>query len=49
MAIAVGTRGRRSVITPAMLRTARARYADGESVAEIATALGVSRATLYGT
>jgi AcrR family transcriptional regulator len=41
------TRGRPSVMTPDMVRTARHRHAAGATADEIATELGVSRATVY--
>jgi DNA invertase Pin-like site-specific DNA recombinase len=39
--------GRRSVMTPSRQRVVRQMLEDGESVAEVARATGVSRATLY--
>jgi AcrR family transcriptional regulator len=40
-------RGRPSAMTPEMIDTARRMHAAGDSAADIATVLGVSRATLY--
>lgn len=40
-------RGRPTIMTPAMVRTARRRHAAGATADEIATELGVSRATIY--
>ncbi|MFF0490253.1 TetR family transcriptional regulator [Nocardia sp. NPDC004068] len=40
-------RGRPGVVTDEMVRAARRRRASGESIADIAAGLGVSRATLY--
>jgi AcrR family transcriptional regulator len=42
-----GRSGRPSVVDPAMVRTAQRMYDEGSTAAEIAEALGVSRATIY--
>ncbi len=40
-------RGRPSVVSPAMVERARRMHRDGSTAAEIAAALGISRATVY--
>jgi AcrR family transcriptional regulator len=41
------TRGRPSVVSPAMVERAQRMHRDGSTAAEIAAALGISRATVY--